>query len=87
MTTAAVRDAFLAQAVHCRDLGSPFTARLVTLAAERLAPGGRVADRVLDWPGDPSHRADAVPLRFAGALHALVLEGRGQPRRRAGAGA
>src|SRR6185312_2122462 len=28
----------------------------------------------LDWSGDP--RADALPLRLAGALHGLVLEGR-----------
>jgi hypothetical protein len=72
----AVRDAFRRQAEVCADMGSPFTARLCALAAERLAPGGPVPDRVLDWPGDPSGRADALPLRLAGALHALVLEGR-----------
>jgi hypothetical protein len=71
-----VRAAFRAQAAHCAAMGSPFTARLCRLAAERLAPGGPVADRVLGWPGDPGHRADAVPLRLAGALHGLVIEGR-----------
>ena len=39
-------------------------------------PAAPVADRVLGWPGDPSNRADALPLRLAGALHGLVLEGR-----------
>ena len=59
------REAFRFQAAACAGMGSPFTARLCTLLADRLAPGGAVADRVLDWPGDP--RADALPLRLAGA--------------------
>ena len=63
-------------AAICAAMGSPFTARLCTLLGERLAPGGAVADRVLGWPGDPGGRADAVPLRLAGALHGLVIEGR-----------
>ena len=71
-----VRGAFRAQARVCAEMGSPFTARLCALVAERLAPGGAVADRVLGWPGDPSNRADALPLRLAGALHGLVVEGR-----------
>jgi hypothetical protein len=71
-----VRGAFARQAAFCTDLGSPFTARLCTLAAERLRPGGAVADRLLGWPGDPSSRGDALPLRLAGALHGLVLERR-----------
>jgi hypothetical protein len=71
-----VRGAFAHQAEFCVELGSPFTARVCALAAERLAPGGAVADRVLGWPGDPSNRGDALPLRLAGALHGLVLEAR-----------
>ena len=43
--------------------------------AERLGPGNPVADRVLGWPGDPSSRADSLPLRLAGGLHALILDG------------
>lgn len=69
------RDAFRDQAVACAAMGSPFTARLCALAAERLTRGEPVADRLLDWSGDPSGRADAVPLRLAGALHRLVLDG------------
>lgn len=72
----AVRAAFRQQAGVCAGMGSPFTARLCALAADRLTRGGAVADRLLDWPGDPSSRADAVPLRLAGALHALAREGR-----------
>ena len=71
-----VRGAFRAQARVCERMGSPFTARLCALIAERLAPGDPVADRVLGWPGDPSNRSDALPLRLAGALHGLVIEGK-----------
>ena len=71
-----VRDAFRAQADACRKLGSPFTARLCALAARRLsASEGAVAARILAWPGPPGPAGDSVPLRVAGALHALVLTG------------
>jgi hypothetical protein len=75
VSASAVRAAFAAQAEVCAGMGSPFTARLCRLAAERLAPGDPVSDRLLGWPGDPGGRADAVPLRLAGALHDLVLGG------------
>lgn len=71
-----IRDAFLRQAAACEALGSPFTARLSHLFADGLRPGNPVADRILQCSGDPSPIADSVPLRIAGALHALVLEGR-----------
>jgi hypothetical protein len=76
MTADDVRKAFVQQADACDALGSPFTARLCRLHAERLVPGSAVADRILDWPGDASPAADSVPLRLAGCLHALVLEGK-----------
>jgi hypothetical protein len=76
MTSDAVRQAFLDQAKYCDALGSPFTARLCRLHAERLEPGNAIADLTLDWPGNPSSSADSVPLRIAGSLHALVLEGK-----------
>jgi hypothetical protein len=72
----AIRTAFFKQAAGCDMLGSPFTARLCRLFAERLRPGVDVADRIIGWPGDPLPSADSVPLRIAGCLHALVLEGR-----------
>jgi len=76
MTREAVRNAFRIQEKACVTLGSPFTARLSRLHADRLNPGHAVADRILDWRGDPSPSADSVPLRIAGCLHALILEGR-----------
>jgi hypothetical protein len=50
-------------------------ARLLAGLAEGLQPGTPVADQVLGWQGDPSSRADSVPLRLAGGLHALILTG------------
>ncbi len=63
------------QAQACADLGSPFTARLLRLVAERLQPGTAIADRLLTWPGDIGPSAQSVPLRLAGSLHGLVLSG------------
>lgn len=77
MTTdpATVRDAFRHQAASCESHGSPLMAKLMAGLADRLAPGNPVADQVLGWPGDPLPRADSLPLRLAGGLHALVLTG------------
>ena len=70
-----LRDAFAGQAKACEALGSPFMGQLCRLFAARLAPGGPVADRLLAWPGDVTPGGQSVPLRVAGALHALVLDG------------
>ena len=70
----AVRDSFRQQAEGCAALGSPLTARLCRLCADRL-DGGAVAVRVLGWPGNPDGKADALALRLMGGLHALVLTG------------
>lgn len=68
------RDHARAQAKACEELGSRFTARLLTLVADRLAPGTELGDRLLYWPSAQTH-TDAVALRLAGALHYLVLSG------------
>ncbi|WP_246018364.1 DUF2332 domain-containing protein [Pelagibacterium montanilacus] len=69
-----VLDAFRHQADVCRELGSPFTAGLCALLAERLDEGSRFGARILNWPA--TARDDALPLRAAGALHSLVRSGR-----------
>jgi hypothetical protein len=65
---------FAEQATHCEGYGSPFTAGLIEAMQRDLKAGGPVAELVGDWPGSP--RADAVPIRLAGALHAAALSGR-----------
>jgi hypothetical protein len=68
-----VRQHFRNQATACLQLGSPFTALLLETAADRLDETSAVGRAILRWPGDP--KADALALRFAGSLHALVLSG------------
>lgn len=68
-----VRAAFRAQAGHCEKAGAPFTALLCRVASDRLDPGTKLGALLLRWPSHPGN--DALPLRFAGALHALVLGG------------
>ncbi len=70
-----LRHALRTQTIACRRLGSPFTARLLRLLADRLRQGTPLTDRLLQWPGDISARTQSVPLRIAGALHGLVLDG------------
>ncbi|MGY2048272.1 DUF2332 domain-containing protein [Methylobacterium sp. JK268] len=69
-----VRRAFATQAGHCARLGSPFTASLCGLLAERLNAETPLGGRILAWPGDPE--TDALALRLCGGLHALVRAGR-----------
>jgi hypothetical protein len=69
-----IRDSFRKQAIACLNLGSPFTARLCNLLAERLDDRGVVGGRVLNWRGNPSGTGDALALRLCGALNALVIE-------------
>ncbi|WP_417580084.1 DUF2332 domain-containing protein [Pelagibacterium sp.] len=69
-----VLETFRFQAEACRSLGSPFTANLCDLLAERLTDSSRFGARILNWPD--SARADAIALRATGALHGLVRSGR-----------
>ncbi len=73
--TQMIRESFRRQARACTDLGSPFTARLCNLAAERLTADRPVGATILGWPGNPYGTGDALALRFAGTLHALVRSG------------
>ncbi|SEW37606.1 hypothetical protein SAMN04488515_2375 [Cognatiyoonia koreensis] len=70
-----VRAAFHEQGIACASLGSPFMARLCALFGSRDWPEGRVRDKVFGWSGDLSPRAQSVPLRLCGGLHALKLKG------------
>lgn len=69
-----IRAHFRGQAVGCRQLGSPFTALVCELMAERLDRASAFGRRIFDWPGEP--RADALSLRAVGACNALARSGR-----------
>lgn len=70
------RDAFANQIDYCRANGAPLTARIVEAILRNFGAPGAFAAKLRDWPGKPM--ADALPLRAAGALHALYLSG-GEP--------
>ena len=69
------RRAFADQARFCDQLGSPFTARLMRVLERVLDRSTRTGRAVLGWPGTVDAQGDAVPLRLAGALHALAISG------------
>ncbi len=71
----AVRAAFARQAGWCRNLGSPLTAMVVELAAERMDRDTALGRRILDWPAQPGPAVDMLPLRLPGGLHALAQRG------------
>ncbi|MDP5360668.1 MAG: DUF2332 family protein [Paracoccaceae bacterium] len=75
MTPAAIRAAFLHQSKACASLGSPFMGQLMALCATQDWPDGIIKDRIFAWQGDIGPRGQSVPLRLAGALHALHLQG------------
>jgi hypothetical protein len=70
-----LKNAFLIQGKACENLGSPFTARLMRVLSEKLPQTGAVWSRIQNWDGDVSYKGASVPLRMAGALHGLVIEG------------
>jgi hypothetical protein len=74
-TEEAVRAAFERQAEGAARLGSPFMERLCRLLGERLDRSTEAGRRVLDWPGKADAFGDAVPIRLAAGLHALVRRG------------
>jgi len=67
---------FRSQAYWCRQLGSPLYGYLLERAAddvERDGPSWRV---LRDQPPSPAAADDSLPLKFAGAVHRLTLDGR-----------
>jgi hypothetical protein len=65
--------AWAAQIAWCDNNGAAFTARVLDAAWQDWLDRGTLYELMPSWSGDA--RADAVPLRVSGALHAVVLEG------------
>ena len=67
--------AFDNQVAYCTMAGATVTARIVAALRDLLERGepGQLLDNVRAWPGAPL--ADALPLRLAGGIHALRLNG------------
>jgi hypothetical protein len=62
------------QAAWCAELGSPFYAFLLNVAAKDVAAEGVVWDVLTGF--EEEHGGSALALRFMGAVHRLVLTGR-----------
>ena len=58
----------------CLALDAPFTGSLLGVVRDNIANDGALAALVVPWAGKPL--ADALPIRLAGAFHALVRAGR-----------
>lgn len=71
-----IRNAFRQQSRWCARLGSPFTSLLMAVCAEHLDETSKTGRALLNWSGSADPLGDAVSLRLAGALHALVRSGR-----------
>ena len=69
-----IAENFHQQADGSAALGSPFTALVCRLLADRLEPGSQFARRISEWRGSP--RYDALAIRAVGGLHALARSGR-----------
>ena len=70
-----VRKSFLEQAEICASLGSDFMFHLCNGLAERLDKSTQTGKHILEWEGDPKPKGDALALRLAGGLHAIVRRG------------
>ncbi|MBL4666516.1 MAG: DUF2332 family protein [Sneathiella sp.] len=75
MSLQSFKSALRIQAAACKDLGSPFTARILTVIAENSLDEGEAWELMATWPGELGPSGDSIPLRLAGTLHAIVLEG------------
>ena len=64
---------FARQAALARAMGSPFVAEVLEAGLRQIGRAPRTAAMIDRWPGD--RLADAVALRFNGALHALARRG------------
>lgn len=67
--------AFAAQARACRDLGSPFTAALMTALVRHWPAAAALDARAAGFGGDLGPAGVSLPLRVAGGLHHLQLTG------------
>jgi hypothetical protein len=70
-----VRAAFFEQAEIVERMKSPITALVCHTFGARLNVDTHMGRAILNWAGDARVTADSVPLRLAGACHALVRRG------------
>ncbi len=69
-----LEQAFRDQAASCAQMGSLFTSRLLNVLADTWDAESALGQDFARYPGDIGPAGQSLPLRLAGALHALVLE-------------
>ena len=74
MSAKTIAHAFQIQAQFCQAMNSPLTANLLHHAAKNLLANGVMTKLLPHWRGNPI--ADALALRFAGAIHYAILKGK-----------
>ena len=73
--TATLQNAFVEQAGHCEAMDSPFMGRLLRGLAESWPDDTELSAKLAQWSGDIGPMGASLPLRVAGGLHALHLQG------------
>lgn len=75
--TPALEEAFSYQARASGSLGSTFMERMLPLIPSAMTRGSALCERLASWPEDLlGPQAASVPLRMAGGLHLLHLQGK-----------
>nr|WP_281403120.1 DUF2332 family protein [Sulfitobacter aestuariivivens] len=67
--------AFADQAESCSQMGSPFMGRLLRILASQWPQSSALGQKFAGFEGDIGPAGHSLPLRIAGGLHALVLNG------------
>jgi len=70
-----VRKSFLEQAEICASLGSEFMECFCLGLGNHLDKSTQTGRRILEWDGNPYPKGDALALRLAGGIHAIVRRG------------
>lgn len=68
--------AFRDQSETCARMGSPLMGRVLNILANHWDPDTALGQKMATYEGDIGPAGHSLPLRIAGGLHALVLQGR-----------
>ncbi|WP_299614902.1 DUF2332 family protein [uncultured Tateyamaria sp.] len=68
--------AFLDQSGTCARMGSPLMGRVLHILADVWAPDTALGLKMAEYQGDIGPAGHSLPLRIAGGMHALVLQGK-----------
>lgn len=70
-----LQEAFRYQSTTCTNLGSPFMGQLLGMLADHWPDDSALARKCATFEGDIGPAGVSLPLRIAGGLHALAMQG------------